>query len=494
MKLFDKERILPMRRMKMWFIIACFLPAICCLAMDVVYSAMTGLLGKLIFVWVGSAAGYAALFILIPAVLLFLIAKELIFHIRRVRSVVRADFGRTPGFRYRYYTEQAMDEYISLLVDDIDIYSAEHFDALKEVIKNIYVVMVAVLCLLIMDWRLLLVILIPTVLAAGVAGCISRMLRRIICKWFGALVTIISLIYAALGMPEDAVSLGYATLLVLIANEIAKSVSVLFTETNSYVVGSLLKRRNAEQDAELWEGQGVIYGRETGDNEHFIFEMDIICQNLSFSFGEKVVFKPFDLCLVYGKKYLLTGRTGVGKTTLLNLLTGVYRNYEGQILYDDVELRHFSEKEFHEGVAVINRDISLLNDTIRNNICLEDDHSEEEVARAVEMAGLSGLIEKLPKGLDTQITDSGKELPEGGRQRIAIARALIRRPRLLTADEMLSGLPVKTAKEIESTLLALDMTVIVASSRERFGESAGYDGIMKVIRDKVICLPCMREM
>lgn len=313
------------------------------------------------------------------------------------------------------------------------------------------------------------------------------------------LFTILGLLYTAVEILDGAFSLGCAMFLVLLVNEIVRNVSELFAEGNGDALRSLLKNPvmaepGVDIQEELQEEQDAVLDETAGGDEHFSFQYDILCLNLTFSFGEKVLYKPFDLCLVYGNKYMLIGKAGTGKTTLVNLLTGMYKNYGGQILYDDVELRNIPEEELREGTAIIRRDISLLNDTIYRNICMDTDHSREKVERAVEMAGLSGMLENLPQGLYTQIRNQGKELPAGERQRIAIARALIQEPRLLVADDICSGLPKKIARKIENTLLALDITVIIVSDREHLGRNKNYDGIIKMTPGRVVSFSCIGKV
>lgn len=484
----------------MWFIIACLLPAVSSMAVDVIYSVVIGLAGKLLFVWFGRKAGYAALFILILAVVLFLGVKALVMNIRNIKPVNRFTCSRkAPGFSYRSYAKQAMDEYVSLWVHDMDFYDPECIDILEGMITKMVTALAAAVCLLAIDHRLWLVVMIPSVLVLGMGCRFCASLQKIIFDWFAVLFTILGLLYTAVEILDGAFSLGCAMFLVLLVNEIVRNVSELFAEGNGDALQSLLKNPvmaepGVDIQEELQEEQDAVLDETAGGDEHFSFQYDILCLNLTFSFGEKVLYKPFDLCLVYGNKYMLIGKAGTGKTTLVNLLTGMYKNYGGQILYDDVELRNIPEEELREGTAIIRRDISLLNDTIYRNICMDTDHSREKVERAVEMAGLSGMLENLPQGLYTQIRNQGKELSAGERQRIAIARALIQEPRLLVADDICSGLPKKIARKIENTLLALDITVIIVSDREHLGRNKNYDGIIKMTPGRVVSFSCIGKV
>ena len=181
-----------------------------------------------------------------------------------------------------------------------------------------------------------------------------------------------------------------------------------------------------------------------------------------------------------GEKVLLKGASGSGKTTLLNLLAGVYTDYEGEIRYDGTELRSIHPASHNKQIAEIYQDVFLFEDTLRQNIVLYEDYTEEEVRDAVEKAGLSELIERLPDGLDTMLEENGKNLSGGERQRVSIARAVIRGAKLILADEATSNLDESLGRHVEETLLSLDATVIAISHRYYEGVTERYDTVLEL--------------
>lgn len=491
---------------------SCLLAILLSIVINAVYSAMIGFAGKTLLIAMGRTTGYSGLMILVPAVALFITVKALIPCIRyRMIKNRYARFREVFRLPYKCYARRTVDKYIALFVNDMDEYEAEYFTASKGMMVNSGMVVVATSILMIMERRLFVIILIPTLLILGAVAILKRYMVRLrlvvsgeekddrtdlygqekICGHLSILFTIVGLLYVAAGMADGTLLLGRATFLVLLANIMEQNVTAVFPAVSHYLAA---RERLEGAFADLDEEQDMMkYGNGVqGTDIGFSFKKDIICRRLAFSFGNRVICKPFDLCLPCGKKYLLTGKPGAGKTTLINLLTGVYETYEGKILYDDVDIRQIPQKEFREAVAVIHKDIFLFDDTIRRNICMLSAYSEDEVVRAVEMAGLSEWIRKLPNGLDTPITDNGKELSNGVRQRIAIARALIHRPCFLVADEIHSGLPRRLAEKIEDTLLSLDMTVIVAS-RRNCSRGKGYDAVIKMAQGKAVLVPCERE-
>jgi ATP-binding cassette subfamily C protein len=185
----------------------------------------------------------------------------------------------------------------------------------------------------------------------------------------------------------------------------------------------------------------------------------------------------------------LKGVSGAGKTTLLNLLSGAYRDYEGEITYGGVDLRDIDETAFNDGTALILQDVFLFETTIRENISLFKEYSDAEIERAVRLSGLQSLLDKLPDGLDTELSEDGQNLSGGERQRVSIARAIIKRSRLLLADEVTSALDPELGREIEQGILNLPMTVVAISHRYYPGVSEQYDGVIELRQGKLSLYP-----
>lgn len=187
------------------------------------------------------------------------------------------------------------------------------------------------------------------------------------------------------------------------------------------------------------------------------------------------VLENLSVNLEKGKKYLILGGSATGKSTILKLLDKTLLPTAGEILLDDIPLNKLSDKDYSRMVAHVSQQTFLFEDTIRNNLSLYNDYTDEAINRAVREAGLSEYVEKLPNGLDYMVLDNGKNLSGGEKKRIAIARALLSNVKLLLLDEIFAGLDKSTAVKIEDTILSLDMTVIhaahVAFKRE------GYDGV-----------------
>lgn len=223
-------------------------------------------------------------------------------------------------------------------------------------------------------------------------------------------------------------------------------------------------------------------GTEENEKEgkKFEFNTQIEVKNLKFSYEEKEVFKEASFKIEKGKKYLLKGASGSGKSTLIKLLSMIIDGYEGVIEVDSVNLKEIREESLNNNISFIYQDVFIFEDTIYNNITLFKDVTEEKVLEACKNAGLIDFIEEKELGLNDILLENGKNLSEGQRQRISIARALVKDVDLLFVDEATSSLNEELGRIIEDALLSLDSTVIAISHRYYEGITEKYDYILEI--------------
>lgn len=200
-----------------------------------------------------------------------------------------------------------------------------------------------------------------------------------------------------------------------------------------------------------------VYGKDAVLNKNSIaFNEYISAQNLSFSYDKQAeVLHGIDCTIEKGKKYVIVGKSGCGKTTLIKLLSGYYTGYSGNILYDGNELNSSNKSDVVELSSTIHQNVYIFDETIYDNICLHEDYPDEIVNKAVKESGLDEFISKLPEGLKYRVGENGSSLSGGQKQRIAVARAMIRNKPLLILDEGTSAMDIQTAYDIESRLLAM---------------------------------------
>ena len=156
------------------------------------------------------------------------------------------------------------------------------------------------------------------------------------------------------------------------------------------------------------------------------------------------------------KSYAIVGTSGSGKTTLINLLLGKYNDYSGSIHYNNIDLKEISIESLFEISSFVEQNVFVFDDSIINNITMYSSVDEELLNDAIKKSGLAKLIDE--KGKDYRCGENGCNLSGGEKQRISIARALVKKSQLLLLDEATSALDNETSSSITNNLLAIDNT------------------------------------
>ena len=234
--------------------------------------------------------------------------------------------------------------------------------------------------------------------------------------------------------------------------------------------------------------------REEGKTEQKELQRGITVKDLSFGYDpEKLVLKNVNCTFDFGKKYAIVGASGSGKSTLLNLLMASYPNYEGAIHYDDTELREISSSNLYEIESIIQQNVFVFNATIQDNITMFRDFPEDKISEAIRLSGLSALIEE--KGADYLCGENGSGLSGGEKQRISIARSLLKKSQVLLVDEATAALDAETAYQVSSAILGLkDVTSIVVTHALDEGLLRQYDGIITLKNGTIVELGTFDEL
>lgn len=191
-------------------------------------------------------------------------------------------------------------------------------------------------------------------------------------------------------------------------------------------------------------------GDELSDEER----ADVIFKNVNFSYcvGHPVL-QDFSLTVPSGKKIALVGATGSGKTTVVNLLMRFYDIDSGEILINKQNIKDISRDDLRKNVAIVLQDTVLFSDTVSNNLKYGNPNAGiEKLEKAAEMSRCKEMIEMLPQGYDTILTGSGKNISQGQRQLLAIARAFVADPKILILDEATSNVDTRTEKAIQDAM------------------------------------------
>jgi len=199
------------------------------------------------------------------------------------------------------------------------------------------------------------------------------------------------------------------------------------------------------------------------------FEREIVFERVGFRYGDgDPVLGGISLTIPKGKVVALVGPSGAGKTTLADLLPRFHDPTEGRILLDGVPLTRLKRRSLRALMGVVSQDTVLLNNTVFANIAYgSPDATRERVEAAAEAANAAGFIRQLPQGFDTVLGERGTRLSGGRRQRIAIARALLRDPPILILDEATSALDTESERLVQQAIdrLMQDRTVLVIAHR-----------------------------
>ena len=219
--------------------------------------------------------------------------------------------------------------------------------------------------------------------------------------------------------------------------------------------------------------------RQDGVNQNGITD-SIRLEDVSFGYeSEKDVLHNITAKFECGKAYAIVGGSGSGKSTLLHLLMAGSANYRGRILLDDTELREIAPESLYEMMSVIQQNVFVFNASIKDNVSMFRDFPQEEVNEAIHHAHLNSLIAE--RGADYLCGENGNGLSGGEKQRISIARSLLKKSSVLLADEVTAALDAQTAHQVTEDILDLTgMTRIVITHMLEEALLRRYDGILAI--------------
>ena len=209
---------------------------------------------------------------------------------------------------------------------------------------------------------------------------------------------------------------------------------------------------------------------------------EINFKNINFKYNseEREILKSINLNIIGGEMTSLVGHSGAGKTTILNLIPRFYDKVSGDILIDGQSIYDKTLSSLRNNISLVNQDTTLFDDTIKNNIAYANlDASDSEIIEAAKLSHCNEFIDKLPNKFDTLIGENGTRLSGGEKQRLSIARAMLKKSKIILLDEATSSLDAETESKIQDAikLLTKNRTTLVIAHR-----------LSTVMNSKTICV------
>lgn len=264
----------------------------------------------------------------------------------------------------------------------------------------------------------------------------------------------LALVVWQLSLPEVMVMVFLLTRILGLLNKTQRRFQQLTVQESAYWA----LRKAAEDARDAAE-------RTTGEREPTLSK-GISLNRVIFNYGDKSIFKGLEIDIPIKSFTAIMGPSGVGKSTLLDLICGLTEPNSGEVLIDEIPLCDINLRQWRHMIGYVSQDTILLHDTILNNILVgEPALDSADAERALKQAGAWNFVSALPDGMQTIVGERGGLLSGGQRQRIAIARALAHRPQLLLLDEPTSALDPKSEQTICETLqqLSKHLTIVAVS-------------------------------
>lgn len=284
----------------------------------------------------------------------------------------------------------------------------------------------------------------------------------------GAIFTAVAFILCSIGVMNNNITIGELIAFTAYLPRLFGLFNVL-SSSNVYIQKQLgLQNKNFE----FLAMEDEYRDSPNSSNKEILGSIEF--NNLKFSYDHsREILKDVSFSINHGELATIMGDSGCGKSTLLDLLLGFYKAPPNCIKVDGIDINSYPIDYLRSNIALVSQNISLLRGSLRYNLALSNPKAtEEEILKVIEAAELSDVIDKLPKGLDSDLSENGINLSGGERQRLALAMALLRKPKILLLDEVSASLDLEAEKRILDTIERLckneNLTVISVTHRRTF--------------------------
>ena len=293
----------------------------------------------------------------------------------------------------------------------------------------------------------------------------------------------ISLLFTPLGSIAALVALYISYLDGIPFSDMAMVLFALFRLTP--IIGMLLAGKTsiegflpAYEQLELLRKDALAMEEPKGGECFLVLKEGLRFNDVTFSYpGRKLALDGVSLSIPMGSMTALVGKSGAGKTTVVDLILGLYQQSMGQILLDGKNLEEYNLNSYRQRVGYVPQDPQLFNTTVRENLLWSAPKaSKQDIWHACRLANAEQFVRELPNQLETILGDRGIRLSGGQRQRLALARAIIRKPDLLILDEATSSLDTESERLIQESIdtLSGEMTIVVIAHRLSTIRNADY--------------------
>jgi subfamily B ATP-binding cassette protein MsbA len=270
---------------------------------------------------------------------------------------------------------------------------------------------------------------------------------------------------------------AFATALFMLYTPI-KRISKLYNQSQDAVVA------NARMFELLNKRPTIVSGKKELNEK--ITHLSIM--HTSLNYGDKVALKDVSAGVDHGESIALVGDSGAGKSSLVNMLVRFYDPSQGEILVNEkYNIKDLTLKSLHQKISYVTQHIYIFNDTIAQNVAYGQVFNKSKVIEALKKAYALEFIEKLEYGVDTMLSENGKNLSGGQRQRIALARAIYKEPDVLILDEATSALDNKSEALIQKALEALKPNMITITVAHRLSTIESADAILVFKEGEIVC-------
>lgn len=440
----------------------------------------------------------------------------------------------------REFRKHSIGEYLSIFNNDLKIIEEDCVKGLINITLNIFLFLFGLIAMILVDFRVTIVIIVSSLLPVAVSLFFSKgtsetqkevsqnngnytssikdsLAGLIVIKTFNAVskvydvlknkniflekvkekynnrINTIQVLSLLSGYCVILITFGFSVWLVL-KGELEVACIITFIQLLNYLLNpiqqiSVLSSKYIASKAIMKNIDDTIMNSTFVKNETVqveSFNKSIMLKNVSFSYDdEKKTLLDINLEFEKGKAYAIVGPSGSGKSTLINIIMNYYSNYSGTVAIDDADIKSIDADSLCNLMALIQQDVYIFDDTLLHNIKMFGEYEKKDVDRIVEITKIDEIIDE--RGADYHCAENGSDLSGGEKQRISIARALIKDTPILLLDEATSALDNETAQSIENTILSLkETTRIVVMHKMSENILKKYDKIIMMKNGRVV--------